>query len=279
MKKYLPIAAIVVGIVAVLVMVGSAYYKTKFPYGRSHCCISGMMFALEQYSVENAGLYPTGESTPEASLGLLCRSNYVDAYTIRGMIVPEDTVRKTLEGGGLLGPDTCGWYYTDGLTRADDTRIALLYCKQPLGHNGQRTKDGGRQVAFVGGSIEWISARKWSSFLQEQEELLSKRSDRAKSGSPLVRARIQIPDGRETESVDGAYEIYEESTGPDSSGSGTQSGNRLDRDTLVWFHPPLANGSVTRTVSFSNMVSAPVTVTFVGGVPDKTNVIFKMTLR
>jgi hypothetical protein len=276
MRRRLSIVAIVLGVIAVLVFAGGAYYKLKFPYGQSHCCIILVEGALEQYAMENAGRYPTGESSPEASLSLLCRSNYLNAYTIRGMIVPEDTVLKILDSGGLLGPDTCGWHYADGLTRADDTRIALLYCKQPLGHNGQRTKDGGRQVVFVGGNIQWISGGKWPSFLQEQEELLSKRSDRAKSGSPLVYASIELPDGREVESVDGNYEIQEKSAGPDSSGSGTQSGSGLGRDSLVWFQAPLQSGSVTRTVSFSNLVSAPVKVTFVGGVPDKTNVVFKM---
>lgn len=173
------------------------------------------------------------------------------------MIVPEATVRKILESGGLLGPDTCGWHYTDGLTRADDTRITLLYCKQALGHNGERTKGGGRHVVFVGGSIEWISGSKWPSFLQDQKELLSKRTDRAKNGRPLVSATIQLPDGREIESVDGSYEIQEIESGPNSSGNGKQSGNNLTRDDLFWFQAPSENGSVTRTVSFSNLVSAP----------------------
>ena len=278
MKKRFRIVAIVFGIIAGLVIAGGAYYKSKFPYGHSHCCIIGVEGALEQYAMENAGRYPTGESSPEASLSLLCRSNYLDAYTIRGMTVPENTVRRILDGGGLLGPDTCGWHYTDGLTRADDTRIALLYCKQDLGHNGDRTKDGGRQVVFVGGGIEWVSGAKWPSFLQGQRELLSKRSDRAKSGSPLVAASIEMPDGQQIESVED-YQMQETSAGPNSSGSGTSSGNGLSRDSLVWFHPPLDNGSVTRTLSFSNLASEPVTVIFVGGIPDKTNVVFKMRSR
>ena len=178
MKKRLRIIAIVFGIVAVLVIAGGVYYISKFPYGQSHCCIIGVMGALEQFASENGGRYPTGESSPEASLSLLCRSNYLDAYTIRGMIVPEETTRRILDSGGLLGPDSCGWHYTDGLTRADDTRIALLYCKQPLGHNGDKTKDGGRQVVFVGGNIEWISGKTWSAFLEEQKKLLSQRTDR-----------------------------------------------------------------------------------------------------
>jgi len=280
MKKRFRIVAVVLAFIGILVIGGGTYYKTKFPYGQSHCCIKGMMFALEQYAAEHAGRYPTGESSPEASLSLLCRSNYLDAYTIRGMIVPEKTVRAILDSGGLLGPDSCGWNYTDGLTRADDTRIALLYCKQPLGHNGDKTKSGGREVVFVGGNIEWISGSKWPAFLAEQKELLSKRTDRAKAGAPLVDAIIELPDGRHVESVDTSYTLQEQEAATDgSSGNGTSSGNSLGRDSLVWFNAPLRNdfsGYITRTLSFSNLVSAAVTVTFTNGVPDKTNVVFKM---
>ncbi len=280
MKKRLRIVGIIFGIIAVLVIAGGAYYKLKFPYGQSHCCIIGVEGALEQYAMENAGRYPTGESSPEASLSLLCRSNLLDAYTIRGMIIPERIVRAILDSGGLLGPDSCGWHYTDGLTRADDARVALLYCKQPLGHNGDKTKDGGRQVVFVGGNIEWISGNKWPAFLAEQKELLSKRTDRAKTSAPLVDAVIELPDGSHVESLDTSYTLQEKEVGTDdSSGNGTSSGNSLNLDSLVWFNTPLKNnysGFITRTLSFSNLVSAPVTVTFTNGVPDKTNVVFKM---
>ncbi len=41
-------------------------------------------------------------------------------------------------------------------------------------------------------------------------------------------------------------------------------------------HPPVLDGFVTRTLSFSNMTSDPVTITFTNGVPDVTNYIFRM---
>jgi len=282
MKKRLRVITVVFGIFAILIIAGGVHYKSKYPYGHSHCCIIGVMGALEQYASENGGRYPTGEPSPEASLSLLCRSNYLDAYTIRGMIVPEDTVRAILDKGDLLGPDSCGWHYADGLTRADDSRIALLYCKQPLGHNGDKTKDGGRQVVFVGGNIEWLPGKKWPTFLEEQKELLSKRTDRAKAGTPLVDAMIELPDGRQIQGLECVSTIEQQETGMDgSSGHGTSSGT-LSRDSLVWFNTPIKNnysGIITRTLSFSNLVSAPVTVTFTNGVPDKTNVVFRMRLR
>jgi hypothetical protein len=283
MKKRLFIFAVVLGVIAVLAIALGAFYKAKYPYGQSHCCIIGMSFSLEQYAREHGGRYPADESSPEASLSLLCRLKYEDAGTLRGMTVPEKTVKAIFEGGGLLGPDTCGWHYTEGLTRADDQQIALLYCKQPLGHFGQKTKDGGRQVVYVGGNIEWVSGEKWPAFLQEQKELLSKRSNRAKTGAPLVDAFIELPDGRQIEKVDGAYTIQEQEVDADnSSGHGTSSGDNLERDELVYYNPPLQgqfSGTITRTLLFSNLVSAPVTVNFTNGIPDKTNVVFRMRLK
>ena len=278
MRKRLITVAIVLGTIALLVVGGGMfYYKWKYPYGWSHCCIIGMMSSLEQYAEEHGGHYPAGESSPEASLSLLCRSNYIDAYTIRGMTVPESTVRPILERGGLLGPDSCGWQYVEGLTQADDPRIALLYCKQALGHNGQRTKDGGRQVVFVGsGGITWVSGDRWPSFLKEQKELLSSRSSRAKTGAPLVTGGIELPAGTYLETVECGYTLTEQSGGPSGSGSGRSSGSALSRSELVWYQAPLMDGYVTRTLSFSNLISDPVTIRFTNGVPDVTNFVFRM---
>ena len=277
MRKRLITVAIVLGTIAVLVSGGTVYYKWKYPYGWSHCCIIAMMSSLEQYAVEHGGHYPAGESSPEASLSLLCRSNYMDAYTIRGMTVPESTVRRILEGGGLLGPDSCGWQYVEGLTQADDPRIALLYCKQALGHNGQRMKDGGRQVVFVGsGGINWLSGDRWPSFLKEQNELLLSRSERAKIGAPLVTGVIELPVGTHLDMVEGDYIMTEQSGGPNGSGSGRSSGSALSHSDLVWFQARLKDGYVTRTLSFSNLISDPVTIRFTNGVPDVTNFVFRM---
>jgi hypothetical protein len=276
MRKRLIIVAIVLGTIAVLVSGWVAYSKSKYPYGWSHCCIILMMNALEQYAGEHDGRYPAGESSPEASLSLLCRSNYLDPGTIRGMTVPESTVRRIFQGGGLLGPDSCGWQYVDGLTQADDPRLALLYCKQALGHNGQRTKDGGRQVVFVGsGGIQWISGDRWPTFLKEQKQLLLTRSERAKAGAPLVSGVIELPDGTHIDSIDCSCTVKEESKGPNSSVNGTSSGG-LSRSYLVWYQAPVQDGYVKHTLSFSNLISDPVTITFTNGIPDTTNFVFRM---
>jgi len=274
MRKRAVLLLSVFGIVVVLATSAWAYYRWKFPYGHSHCCILGVMFALESYAKEHGGRYPSDEPSPEASLSLLYRSGALDPYTLRGMTIPEETTRSILQGGGLLSPESCGWHYVDGLTQADDRGLALLWCKEPLGHDGNRTRDGGRQVVFVGGDVQWISGARWTAFLEDQKRLLLERSPRALVGAPLVTGSIELPDGTRIDHVDSTCTMAESSKGPDFSSSGTSSGG-LD---LVWYHAPFQEGYVTRTLSFSNLTSDPVTVRFTNGVPDMTNVVFKMRI-
>lgn len=275
MRKRSIILISCLGTAAALALGAWAYLKWKFPYGRSHCCIVQMMFALELYAEEHGGRYPAGESSAEASLSLLYRSGLIDAYILRGMTIPEKKTRSVLQAGRLLSPESCGWHYVAGLTRADDGQIALLWCKEALGHNGERTKDGGREVVLVGARREWIHGTNWKAFLEEQKELLEKRSAGARAGVPLVTGLIELPDGTRLDRVDGGGMMREESSSSDGSGYGTSSGS-LGFSELVWYRAPLQDGSVTRTLSFSNMISDPVTIRFTNGVPDLTNVVFRM---
>ena len=270
------------GIILVLVMIVVVagiivgYRRAMYPYGQSHCCILGMMFALEGYAQENGGKYPAGGESPEADLSLLFKSQHVDANTLRGMTVPEKVVQRILDRGDLLGPESCGWQYVPGLTLADDPGLALLWCKSALDHNGRRSKDGGREVVFIGADRRRISGDRWPTFLERQKDLMSRRSKREMDGEPLVTGLVELPDGSLIDHVDASYTMTEESKGPDSSGTGSSSGQGFSSSLLVWYRAPLLNGHVTRTLSFSNFVSDPVTVTFESGVPDNTNVVFKM---
>jgi hypothetical protein len=270
------------GIILVLVMIVVVagivvgYRRAMYPYGQSHCCILGMMFALEGYAQENGGKYPAGGESPEADLSQLFKSQHVDANTLRGMTVPEKMVQRILERGDLLGPESCGWQYVPGLTLADDPELALLWCKSALDHNGRRSKDGGREVVFIGADRRWISGDRWPAFLERQKDLMMHRSSREIDGQPLVTGLVELPDGSRIDHVDASYTMTRESKGPDSSGSGRSSGSGLSRTDLVWYRAPILNGHITRTLSFSNLVSDPVTVTFERGVPNNTNVVFKM---
>ena len=130
---------------------------------------------------------------------------------------------------------------------------------------------------FVGsGGIQWISGDRWPTFLQEQKQLLLTRSERASAGAPLVSGAIELPDGTRINSIDCSCTVKEESRGPNSSGGGTSSGG-FNRAYLVWDQAPLLDGYVKHTLSFSNLISDPVTITFTNGVPDTTNFVFRMS--
>jgi hypothetical protein len=162
-------------IVTLLAIAGGAYsyYRYSFPYGWSHCCDKFLGLTLYSYAEKHEGWYPRGEATPEASLSLLSREYPDMANVLRGKTVPEAAVLERLQSGHLLTPETCGWHYVEGLKIGDDPRLALFWDKVGLGHNGGRLPDGGHHVWFLGGS-EYISAEKWESFLEEQEQLRAK---------------------------------------------------------------------------------------------------------
>jgi hypothetical protein len=56
MRKRSVIILSILGIIAVLVVGVKQYLQWKFPYGRSHCCIKNVMFALEGYADEHRGI-------------------------------------------------------------------------------------------------------------------------------------------------------------------------------------------------------------------------------
>jgi hypothetical protein len=171
MRRWVRRGAIAALVAAVLAALGLAYYRYRYPYGRSHCCDKGVAIALLGYAESHDGWFPRGEATPEASLSLLYRRDPGLAYNLRGKTVPEPVVRARLEGGELLTPETCGWHYVEGLRMDDDSRLALFWGKAGLGHFGERLSGGGHYVCFVSGSIEYVPGERWEPFLAEQERL------------------------------------------------------------------------------------------------------------
>jgi len=134
------------------------------------------MLALQHYADTHGGAFPAGEATPEASLSLLFKAELADADLLRGKTVPYSVVKEILDRGQLLGPDSCGWHYVEGLRTDDDPRIAIFWDKAGLGHNGELLAGGGHIVWFVKSNHPHIPASEWSKFLAEQEELLKERA-------------------------------------------------------------------------------------------------------
>ena len=179
-------------IIAALIGAGYAWYRYNYPYGQKHACLKQLGLSLYQYAGSHAGHYPAGGDCPEASLSLLYREpENPGAYVLSGKTKSAEAAEEILKRGELLGPDTCDWHYVEGFTVYDDPRLALVWDKVGLGHNGERLRNGGHSVWRVGCGEEIVPASEWPEFLAEQERLMAARTEAAKKGLPEVRANVR----------------------------------------------------------------------------------------
>ncbi len=274
-------------IVAAIVIAGGyglyRWHRYTYPQGWSHCCDLSVWFTLREYAETHGGRYPSGEATPEASLSLLYRAGLGHPGTLRGKTVPEALVRETLERGGLLGPETCGWHYVEGLTLADDPRLALFWDKAGLGHNGQRMPNGDRFVSFVGSPREIIPGEKWAEFLQEQEKLRAARSKDAVEAIPALSAKVRLPSGEVVDQYDAPATFLEAREHASGSGSGERTWKSLTPRALRWWS--LAEfgmggarpGTLTLTLTLNRWHSKPVQIEISNGVAVPRSFVFEMS--
>jgi hypothetical protein len=263
------LAVVVVGIAAERIS-----YHNRFPYGSSHCCILGVDGALQAYAREHGGRFPSGGGCPEASLSLLY-SNYIDAYTLRGKSVSLQRVEHALNANGKLGPESCGWHYIEGLTLADDPRVAIVWDKVGLGHNGEILKNGAHEVIFVGNAREFIPSTNWAEFLKNQEELIAHRTQEATRGIPSLVASIRLPTGQVITNWEGTYDLSTTHISQGFTGHGSESGNNLEL-VRYRFVPEDAEITWVLTLGEKNLRSKPVSFTVKNGRATPSSVVFEM---
>jgi hypothetical protein len=260
---------IVLAVIAALFGAGYGGYRYMYPYGWSHCCLIQLGMALREYAEKHDGHYPAGAGCPEASLSLLYRDHCfgTDGYLLCGKTKSAEAAQKILEGGGLLGPDTCDWHYVEGLTMADDPQLAIVWDKIGLGHNGQRLLGGGHSICRLGSGDDIIPGSEWPQFLEEQERLMAARTEAAKKGLPKLIAKIRLPSGKIVDHYDGPYVL--------SDGSREDSGKWLAASSLRWYHLR-EDGTYTYTLSLKGWESKPVQVNISLGKATSDSIIFEM---
>jgi hypothetical protein len=272
--------ALAITATALLLLVGFGYAwrQYTYPYGWSHCCLKGLGIALQQYAEEHDGHFPAGGACPEASLSLLDRGrNGFYAGELCGKTKSAEAAKAILERGELLGPDTCDWHYVEGLTLSDDSRLALVWDKVGLGHNGERLSGGGHSIWRLGCGDEVIPGSEWPRFLEEQERLMAARTEATKKGLPALTAKVRLPSGEIVDHYDAPYSL-EESHSYSSGGGGSHgpwTGPKLDASVLRW--QKLSGDSTwTFLLSLNGWKSKPVKVQVLHGRVIPNSVIFEM---
>jgi hypothetical protein len=269
-------------------------YHWKFPYGMHHRCILILSGALQAYADDHNGVFPSGGSSPEASLSLLQSGGYANAELLAGKTASASAANRILSKGGSLGADSCSWHYVEGLTTNDDTRLAILWDKVGLGHDGQRLRQGGHEVIFIGGDRRFIAGKDWALFIQAQNELLAERAVIARRGSPVLTGEIDFGRGawqnffaspytlwsKTLENYDKNQYVYSTMTSP-STNAGylvERTGSVLMPSALTWFPDDVPQaGAVEFTLIFTNLRSWPVVVEFRNGKPDQASILFQMS--
>jgi len=228
--------------------------------------------SLTDYANDHSGFLPQGESSPEASLSLLNHEEYgIGAEVLRGKTVPLEVTQAALELDGVLGPESCGWHYVEGLTLTDNPEIAVIWDKVGLGHNGQRLPNGGHEVFFLSNHSSIISAAEWPLFLKNQEALLAARTEREINGVAALSAKIRLPSGKVVDHYDGPYQFNRSGSGWSSSGSGSI----LSSGALHWYR--LDDGIFTFQLTLGNWISKELEVKASGGIATPNEIIFNMT--
>ena len=264
-----------IGVVCLAVLLAAwmggvyAWHWHTFPYGFSHCCLKQLGMALGSYAEEHDGHFPIGGGCPEASLSLLYRGDYdMDGQILCGKTKSCEVAQAILEGGELLGPDTCDWHYIEGLTLADDRRLVILWDKVGLGHNGQKLPRGGHSVLRLLGDEEVIPESEWPAFLEMQEQLMAARTEAAKKALPALTATIRLPSGEVVDHYNAAYTL-DGGRGPERS-----RGPKLDASALRWYRP--LDGTYTFVLSFNGWESKPVDVRVSEGKATPAFFVFEM---
>ena len=206
--------AIAATVLAGLYGAGHYWYRYTYPYGPKHACLKCLGLSLLGFAGRHNGHYPTGGGCPEASLSLLYREEpEIGACVLSGKTKSTEAAQELLDRGQLLGPDTCDWHYVEGLTLCDDPRLALVWDKVGLGHNGERLPNGGHSVWRVCPGEEVIPGSEWPQFLEEQERLMAARTEAAKKGLPALTAKVRLPSGEIVDHYDAPYTLAESWSG------------------------------------------------------------------
>jgi hypothetical protein len=138
-------------------------------------CITNAGVQLDVYASDHDGRFPYDPKGYGNAL-LLMDDDYFE--TLTGPGYDASPFRRAKQTGEDLPEDECGRVYIQGLRKAGNLDIALLFDKLPTpggDHCGLPRRlwaPLGREVWFVGGHQEFVKETEWPAFSARQVDLL-----------------------------------------------------------------------------------------------------------
>ena len=160
------------------------YYVKSHPlvfneslWDHAHCMPQASM-ALVTYADDHGGMFPYHKDGYGDAL-LLLMPDLAAPYCLTGPGFGTFAYEQAIASGGHLDERQCGRVYVQGMSRANNPEIAILFDKVAAPpdhcHFPRRLWHGfARDVGFVDGSWRSVSVLQWPEFVRQQVDLLVK---------------------------------------------------------------------------------------------------------
>ncbi len=165
-------------ITAIVFLVGAGcwmYYRSLFPYGKTHRCSRVLASALFGYAAENDGRFPSSYTSGAIGLSSLVNEGMLTLDMTVGKAGDLRVAEAFYQQNGYLTADHSSWHYVEGLATSDKDR-AIAWDKIPLGHNGEVRPENSREVIMTNGLVEVVNEDEWEEFLTQQKRLADQTS-------------------------------------------------------------------------------------------------------
>lgn len=137
------------------------------PYGDRQAALFQVGAALRNYAADHGGSFPSGADAYSA-LARLYPDYCTPGAELAGLSGGVEKVTSALREGRSISNLT-SWVYVPGLTRTDDTRLAILWESKPALINGCER----RPVVLLSFEITNVPIKEWGNFLAGQSNMLS----------------------------------------------------------------------------------------------------------